>query len=144
MLFELHPSLARKIFLIDLPLCKVLLENELHYPWIILVPQRADVSRIMDLKLQDQLQLLSELDFAQKTLWEKFHPKQLNVASIGNKIPQLHLHVIARFENDPAWPQTVWDHPERKHYPQKQKEEMIASLTEAFEQFSKVRDYLTI
>ena len=70
----------------------------------------------MDLSSEDQLQLLQELDLAQKSLWETFNPTQLNVAAIGNKTPQLHVHVIARFENDPAWPKTVWDHSEKKPY----------------------------
>lgn len=114
--FELHPNFASKTFLCDLPLCKVLLENERHYPWILLIPRRPGIARIMQLSPDDQLQLLLEMDLAQNILWEAFSPTQLNVAAIGNKTPQLHIHVIARFENDPAWPKTVWDHPQRAKY----------------------------
>jgi len=117
MTFELHPNFASKVFLIDLPLCRVLLENEQHYPWLMLVPKRPNISKIIDLAPEDQLQLIRELDLAQKVLWEVFQPTQLNVAAIGNKTPQLHLHVIARFKDDPAWPATVWDHPVRAKYP---------------------------
>lgn len=110
MTFDLHPNLVKKIFIIDLPLCRVLMEDNAHYPWLFLVPRLPNISRIMDLSSVDQLQLIKELDFVQKILWEEFHPTQLNVAAIGNKTPQLHVHVIARYESDPAWPGTVWDH----------------------------------
>lgn len=119
--FNLHPNLYKKHFVIDLPLCRVLLEDEKHYPWLLLVPRIPNVSRIMDLKIEDQLQLLKELDCAQKVLWQHFSPAQLNVAAIGNKTPQLHVHVIARQQNDPAWPHTVWDHPVRASYSPEQK-----------------------
>lgn len=115
MTFILHSNLCKKVFITDLPLCRVLLEDENHYPWLFLVPRRANISRIMDLASADQLLLLQELDIVQKILWSEFNPTQLNVAAIGNKTPQLHVHVIARYENDPAWPHTVWDHPERSH-----------------------------
>ncbi len=115
-MFELHPNFTSKIFLVDLPLCQVLLENERHYPWLMLIPRCQGVSRMMDLPFEDQVQLLKELDLAQKILWDKFSPAQLNVAAIGNKTPQLHIHVIARFIDDPAWPGTVWDHSTRATY----------------------------
>ncbi len=131
--FELHPNLAKKTFIIDLPLCRVLLEDERHYPWIFLVPRKPQIGRIMDLKPHDQLQLIQEIDWAQKTLWELFHPTQLNVAAIGNKTPQLHVHVIARQSTDPAWPKTVWDHPTRSVYAPEEKQRIVQSLLSAFE-----------
>jgi diadenosine tetraphosphate (Ap4A) HIT family hydrolase len=112
-MFILHANLQKKVFVVDLPLCHVLLEDDKHYPWLFLVPRRNGISRIMELSDLDQLQLLKELDLAQKVLWQEFQPTQLNVAAIGNKTAQLHVHVIARYENDPAWPHTVWDHPVR-------------------------------
>lgn len=113
MTFELHPNLSEKIFIKELPLCRLLMEDDLHYPWFFLVPRVAGVSRMMDLLRNDQLQLLKELDWMQKVVWKAFHPHQINVAAIGNKTPQLHVHIIARYEDDPAWPATVWDHPVR-------------------------------
>jgi diadenosine tetraphosphate (Ap4A) HIT family hydrolase len=112
-MFELHNNFASKIFITDLDLCHVLMEDDKHYPWLFLIPRRSNISRIMDLSMADQLQLIKELDFVQKIMWEEFKPTQLNVAAIGNKTPQLHVHVIARYENDPAWPNTIWDHPVR-------------------------------
>lgn len=135
MTFELHPNLAKKIGLLDLPLCRVLLEDEKHYPWLFLVPRRPNISRIMDLSSEDQLQLLKELDKAQKILWKLFNPTQINVAAIGNKTPQLHVHVIARFLQDPAWPNTVWDHPVRSPYTSADKDQIVSQLIHAFAQF---------
>lgn len=129
--FELHPNLKNKSFVTDLPLCRVLLEDESHYPWVMLVPRRMGISRIMELPISDQLLLLQELDLVQKVLWKQFNPAQLNVAALGNKTPQLHVHVIARQTNDPAWPNTVWDHPVRASYPAEQKINLIQLLAEA-------------
>ncbi|MBS0625520.1 MAG: HIT domain-containing protein [Verrucomicrobia bacterium] len=128
MTFELHPNLAKKIFLVDLPLCRVLLEDEKHYTWLFLVPRRPNLSRTIDLSQPDQLQLLQELDFVQKALWDHFRPTQLNVAAIGNKTAQLHIHVICRNETDPAWPHTVWDHPVRSPYDDSSKTAMTDRL----------------
>lgn len=126
--FELHPNLSIKPFIIDLPLCRVLMENERHYHWLFLVPRRSQISRLMDLSEQDQLQFLKELDLAQHILWNLFKPTQINVAAIGNKTPQLHMHVIARYQNDPAWPGTVWDHPVRADYPTDELNVLISIL----------------
>lgn len=128
MTFELHPNLATKIFIKDLSLCSVLMEDEKHYPWFLLVPRQPNISRLMDLDFKDQLQLLRELDLMQKILWEEFLPTQLNVAAIGNKTPQLHIHIIARFSHDPAWPNTVWDHPAREKYDEDSKNQIIEKM----------------
>ncbi len=132
--FKLHPNLKEKIFITDLPLCRVLLEDERHYPWMMLIPRRENINRIMDLTKEDQLQLLEELNWAQTILWNTFNPLQINVAALGNKTPQLHIHVIARQLNDPAWPRTVWDHPVRAAYPAEQKMQVVQLLIEAFKQ----------
>lgn len=128
----LHPNLETKLFITDLPLCRVLLEDEAHYPWIFLVPRRINIARIMDLSSEDQGQLVLEVDFAQKILWNSFSLTQINVAAIGNKTPQLHLHIIGRKEGDPAWPNTVWDHPIKKKYADEQREEILKRLQVEF------------
>ncbi|MBA3816532.1 MAG: HIT domain-containing protein [Parachlamydiaceae bacterium] len=128
MTFDLHPNLSKKIFIANLPLCRVLLEDEKHYPWLFLVPRRQNTSRMMDLNESDQLQLIKELDFVQKIMWEEFQPTQLNVAAIGNKTPQLHIHVIARKLSDPAWPNTVWDHSVRSPYDESLKNSIVQRL----------------
>jgi diadenosine tetraphosphate (Ap4A) HIT family hydrolase len=130
MTFVLHPNLAQKIFIVDLPLCRVLMEDERHYPWLLLVPRRPEVSRLMDLAPADQIEFLQELDLMQKVLWDLFQPTQLNVAAIGNKTSQLHVHVIARFADDPAWPKTVWDHLAREPYDETLKNLRIEQIKE--------------
>ena len=111
----------------------VLLENEKHYPWLFLVPRRVNVSRMMDLEEKDQMQLMRELNVAQKILWDQFSPDQINVAAIGNKTSQLHIHVIGRFFKDPAWPQTVWDHPVKEPYGEEEKQSITTLLVKEFE-----------
>lgn len=128
MSFTLHPNFESKTVVADLPLCRVLLEDEKHYPWLIAVPKIPDASRLIDLKSSDQMQLIIELDFIQRVIWKEFKPKQLNVAAIGNKTPQLHIHVIARYENDPAWPGTVWDHPVKGRYDAAEKSALAGRL----------------
>lgn len=132
MTFQLHPNLSSKIPVIDLPLCQVLLEDNSFYPWLFLVPRRENISKIMDLDPCDQLQLMKEIDSAQKILWNTYQPLQVNVAAIGNKTPQLHVHVIARFANDPAWPGTVWDHTASSPYSKERKEQVTRELVSDF------------
>lgn len=138
MQFALHSNLEKKLFVVDLPLCRVLLEDNAHYPWLFLVPRVAGISRIMDLSSKDQLQLLHELDFTQKIVWNEFQPKQINVAAIGNKTPQLHIHVIARYENDPAWPGTVWNHRSQKPYDEPSKNSRLEQLKVLFSSFPNI------
>lgn len=132
MSFQLHANLATKAFIIDLPLCQILLEDNSHFPWLFLVPRRNRVAKMMDLSLSDQTQLMQEIDCAQKIVWDLFKPTQLNVAAIGNKTPQLHIHVIARYSTDPAWPATVWDSPYSAPYAAEYKEQLLEQLMKAF------------
>lgn len=127
-MFELHQNLCSKIFIADLPLCKVLMEDEKNYPWFFLVPRLPNISKLIDLALDQQLQVMKELSLLQQIVWNYFSPTQLNVAAIGNKTPQLHIHVIGRYTNDPAWPATVWDHPTRSKYDEEGKEKIIEEI----------------
>ncbi|MFA6118498.1 MAG: HIT domain-containing protein [Parachlamydiales bacterium] len=128
MTFTLHANLAKKIYITDLPLCLVLLEDEKNYPWLMLVPRKPNISRTIDLSFSDQIQLIKELDFVQRMMWKEFNPTQINIAAIGNKTSQLHIHVIARYLNDPAWPNTVWDHSVRSKYDDQSKYSMTERL----------------
>lgn len=131
-MFTMHPSLKAKISVVDLSLCHVLLENNRHYPWLILVPSIPHCSSLLDVPYEHQQKLLNELNQAQAVLKELFAPDQLNVAAIGNKTPQLHFHVIARFKSDPAWPGVVWDHPSKDSYGSSSLEETLQRLKKAF------------
>jgi diadenosine tetraphosphate (Ap4A) HIT family hydrolase len=107
--FQLHPRLANDC--IDLgrfDLCRVLLMNERTHPWLILVPQRAGVSEICELSETDQKTLIVESSRIARAMLALFRPDKLSIAAIGNLVPQLHIHHVARFRTDPAWPGTVW------------------------------------
>lgn len=107
--FELHPRLARDCFMLgSFPLCRLLLMNERRYPWFILVPRRMGLTEIHQLPEEDQVQWLRESGALSKALVELFAADKLNVAAIGNLVPQLHVHHVVRYQNDPAWPGTVW------------------------------------
>ena len=107
--FALHPQLAADTFEIGrLELSRVLLMNDARFPWLILVPERSDLTELLDLRPGELHRLSDEIRRASLGLRELFRPDKLNVAALGNMVPQLHVHVIARFENDPAWPAPVW------------------------------------
>lgn len=107
--FELHPQLAADTFLVgNLPLCRVLLMNESRYPWLILVPQCFGISEIYQLSTAERTQLWEESDLVSRQLMYLFKGDKLNIAALGNVVPQLHLHHIVRFKMDAAWPAPVW------------------------------------
>jgi diadenosine tetraphosphate (Ap4A) HIT family hydrolase len=107
--FELDPRLdADSLFLADWPLCRVLRMNDRAYPWLILVPRRKGVREIIDLNPADQQTLLGEIAQASRAISKSLRPEKLNVAALGNVVPQLHVHVIGRFTDDPAWPRPIW------------------------------------
>ncbi len=107
--FELHPQLAQDCILLgDFPLCRLLLINDANYPWFVLVPRRFGVSEIYHLSAQDQMQLMHESCYLAENLADTFAARKMNVASLGNMVPQLHLHHVVRYENDLAWPAPVW------------------------------------
>jgi diadenosine tetraphosphate (Ap4A) HIT family hydrolase len=115
--FSLDPRLAADCFFVsDLPLSRVLLMNDSRYPWLILVPRRSDAREIHHLATEDQSRLLSEISTVSYTLEKQFAPDKINVGALGNIVSQLHIHVIARHEGDPAWPGPVWGHSSAKPY----------------------------
>ena len=91
----------------DLPLCKVLVIKDANYPWLLLVPRREAVE-IIDLDEVEQAQLMTEVSRVARALKEITKCDKLNIAALGNVVPQLHVHVIARLTSDPAWPRPVW------------------------------------
>lgn len=108
--FTLHPTLAADTFLIgDLPICRVLLMNNSHFPWLILVPRREGLRELFDLGDVDYHVAMEEVRFVSQQFRELTGAFKMNVAALGNMVPQLHIHVIARFENDAAWPAPVWN-----------------------------------
>lgn len=115
--FELHETLAADTLeAVRWPLCRVLLMNDSRYPWLILVPAKASLSEIHDLGPADQAVLMTEIDRASRVLTRLFLPDKINVGALGNLVPQLHIHVVARFRGDDAWPGPIWGaHPPRPY-----------------------------
>ena len=107
--WHLHPQLADDTHpLSSLELCELRLMDDGNYPWLVLVPRVMDAVELVDLDAGQRHRLTDEIDAASKALRTVFRPHKLNVAALGNLVPQLHVHVIARFEDDPAWPAPVW------------------------------------
>lgn len=108
-MFELDSRLSGDCIRVgDLPLCSVLLMNDSRYPWLILVPRRQDVTELFHLEAEDQAQLWGEVTEVSQGLRDALGAKKMNVATLGNVVAQLHIHVIARFDDDTAWPGPVW------------------------------------
>jgi diadenosine tetraphosphate (Ap4A) HIT family hydrolase len=109
--FTLHPRLAADTTeLARWALCRVLLMNDARFPWLVLVPERPALREIHDLAAVDRAILIEETARASRLLQERLKADKINVAALGNQVPQLHIHVIARFVGDPAWPNPVWSH----------------------------------
>ncbi len=103
----------------DYPLCSLLLMNDAQYPWFILVPRREDVSELFQLDGADQLQLWQETNGLAEVLKDCFAADKMNVATLGNVVSQLHMHVIVRRREDVAWPAPVWGkHPAQPYTPE--------------------------
>lgn len=109
MAFQLHERLhADTIAIGQTELCDVLLMNDSTWPWVLLVPRREGVREIYELPAVDQVQLLRESSALGQGMMEVFGGDKLNVAALGNMVPQLHIHHIVRFDGDAAWPGPVW------------------------------------
>lgn len=92
----------------DLPLCRVLLMNDCRYPWLILVPRQAKISEVFQLSATQQQTLWQETNQVAVALNSLFNADKINIATLGNVVSQLHMHVVARMRNDAAWPAPVW------------------------------------
>ncbi|MBD9414413.1 HIT domain-containing protein [Pseudomonas sp. PDM16] len=116
-MFNLDPRLQQDTFVLgDFPLCRLLLMNDANYPWFILVPRREAVSELFQLDVADQQQLWLETTQLAEVLKDAFIADKMNVATLGNVVSQLHMHVVVRRREDPAWPAPVWGkHPARPY-----------------------------
>lgn len=115
--FELHPRLAADCVTVGhLPLSQLLLLNDARYPWFVLVPRRRGVSEIFELPEADQQRLWRESAQLARFMKQAFAADKLNLGVLGNLVPQLHLHHIARYQSDPAWPGPVWGHSRTQPY----------------------------
>lgn len=107
--WSLHPQLERDTLSVgDLPLCRTLIIKDANYPWLLMVPRRTDVVEILDLDEVERAQLMTEVSRVAQALKDITQCDKLNIAALGNIVPQLHVHVIARRKTDAAWPKPVW------------------------------------
>ncbi|WP_144936939.1 HIT family protein [Pseudomonas alabamensis] len=108
-MFSLDPRLQQDTHVLgDFPLCRLLLSNDANYPWFILVPRRADISELFQLDEADQQTLWQETTRLAQWLGQAFRADKMNVATLGNVVSQLHMHVVVRRRDDAAWPAPVW------------------------------------
>jgi diadenosine tetraphosphate (Ap4A) HIT family hydrolase len=115
--FALDPQLDADTHRIgDMDFTRVLLMDDARFPWLILVPRVPNVRELTDLALDDQHRLLHEIDRTARVLHAIAKPDKLNIAMLGNVVAQLHVHVIARFIGDDAWPKPVWGIGARRAY----------------------------
>ena len=134
--FQLHENLARDtVPVADWTLSRVLLMNDANYPWLILVPRRDGLRDFHDLSAEDLPVMTAEIVDASHALRDLFDAHKLNVAALGNQVPQLHFHVIARTTDDPAWPKPVWGAAPAVPYEKDALDARLASLREAFARF---------
>ena len=131
--FELDARLARDTFHVtDLPLCTVRLMDNKRFPWVILVPQVAGASEWIDLDREQQHQLSDEIAIVSHILKALVTPDKLNIAALGNQVSQLHVHLIARYKADKAWPNPVWG-AESEYYGEAEGERFIYELRTAID-----------
>ena len=129
--FALHPRLAADaIFIADWPLSRVLLMNDSRFPWIILVPRRNEAIEIYDLVPADRNSLMDDISRASAALKEVSSATKINVGALGNLVPQLHVHVVARNPGDAAWPGPVWGQGRAVPYDHLTCTELLARLSE--------------
>ena len=117
--------------ILDLKLCSIRLIDNQKFPWIILIPKRKGITDITELNSKDQILLMREIVHASKLMKKVFKTKKLNVEKIGNIVPQLHIHIIARYKTDVSWPLSVWV-VKGKLYSEKNLKEVLDKIRIAF------------
>jgi len=138
-MFKLHQKLSEDTICIgQLPLCKILLMNNELFPWIILVPKHADITEIHQLNETDRKNLIEEVSRISEVLQEVYSPDKINIGALGNIVPQLHIHIIARFKNDVAWPDPVWG--KDSHF--YQESNLAATRTKLQASFCKINGFI--
>jgi diadenosine tetraphosphate (Ap4A) HIT family hydrolase len=140
-MFALHPRLEQETLTVgDFPLCRLLLMNDANYPWFILVPRRPGIREIFELTDRDQQQLIRESSQLSRALIGLFHADKLNIAALGNKVPQLHIHHVVRYQTDRAWPNPVWGLFSAKPYAASTRPRICAHLLDHLIDFTPVQE----
>jgi diadenosine tetraphosphate (Ap4A) HIT family hydrolase len=143
-MFELHPRLTQDTLTIgDFPLCRLLLMNDTSYPWFVLVPRRDGIREIFELTQGEQQQLLKESSQLARVLSRVFQADKLNIAALGNMVPQLHIHHVVRYRHDQAWPKPVWGLFPAIPYTERARQETCACLIDHLVDFTPDRSCIT-
>ena len=128
--WSLHPQLAADTLPVcDLALSRLLAMNDANFPWLIVVPRRAGATEIIDLGAEQAL-LMDEIALVSRALKDLTRCDKLNIAAIGNMVPQLHIHIVARRKDDAAWPKPVWGAVSRRAYEATEMERFIAAIAD--------------
>jgi diadenosine tetraphosphate (Ap4A) HIT family hydrolase len=131
--FVLHPQLKKDtIFLGSLELSEILLMNDSRYPWIILVPRIENAVDMTNLSETERKVFVEEINVVADAIKKQYQPDRINIAMLGNVVPQLHCHIIARFETDFAWSKPVWGTGDAVHYTKEQQEKSISLFQKMF------------
>ncbi|PHS73243.1 MAG: diadenosine tetraphosphate hydrolase [Cycloclasticus sp.] len=126
MSFKLHPRLNKDCYYLgDFPLCALLLSKDANYPWYILVPRQENISEAFQLSALEQQQLQYESLQLSQALSDELKADKMNIAALGNMVPQLHVHHIVRYKDDIAWPNPVWGFADAIAYDEQQLQERI-------------------
>jgi diadenosine tetraphosphate (Ap4A) HIT family hydrolase len=127
--FELHPRLAADtVFATDWALSRVMLMNDARYPWLVLVPRRAGLTELHELSIGDRALLIEEIALASERLKALTGAAKINTGALGNLVPQLHIHVVARKPGDAAWPGPVWGQGAAVPYEPRILKELLADI----------------
>ena len=131
-MIKIHKNFLKSSYYVaDLKLCNIRLIDNCKFPWIILIPKNKKINDITELNPKDQILLMKEIVLCSKIMKKKFKTSKLNVEKIGNIVPQLHIHIIARSKNDSTWPLSVWV-VKGKPYTKKNLGIIISKLSNAF------------
>jgi diadenosine tetraphosphate (Ap4A) HIT family hydrolase len=134
MTFTLHPQLTADTLPIgELSICRLLLMNNKQFPWLILVPKRVGLREVFDLSPEDYSLVMQEVRSIAEPFAHHTKADKINIAMLGNRVPQLHIHIIARFTSDAAWPNPVWNSGAETHpYSFAEAEEKLNHFRTAF------------
>ena len=131
--FELHPVLDKDTTSIStLGISRLMLMEDVRFPWLILVPEQPGLTELSDLSAADSEKLMGEIQLASRILQVLTNADKMNVAALGNQVPQLHIHIIARTKDDAAWPNPVWGYGEAQPYSDEHRSELIDKLKSEF------------
>jgi len=121
------------VFVGRLRLSAVLLMKDRNYPWVILVPERKDIGGIHELTKEDRLILVEEIASVSRIIEDIYRPDKINIGALGNLVPQLHIHIIARYRKDRAWPGPVWGNSSPEPYSGTELEEAVTRIRSCLE-----------